>query len=212
MMERLPDLRLDWLVDQAIALPGWPQPFTTRIAGPDGASSALRDALLAFFEDRLETLLREQGATAPEVAAVLANGAAWHVAEVPKRLAAVRAFADMPESAALAAANKRIANILRKSDAGAAARVDPALFVEGAERALHAALGEVAPRADALFEQREYAASLRKLAALKAPVDAFFDQVLVNADDAALRNNRLALLATLHAAMNRVADLARLAN
>jgi glycyl-tRNA synthetase beta chain len=212
MIERLPDLRLDWLVDQAIALPGWPQPFATRVAGPGGVASALRDALLAFFEDRLETLLREQGATASEVAAVLANGASWHVAEVPKRLAAVRAFADMPESAALAAANKRIANILRKSDAGATARVDPALFVEGAERALHAALGDVAPRADALFERREYAASLRELAALKAPVDAFFDQVLVNADDAALRNNRLALLATLHAAMNRVADLARLAN
>jgi glycyl-tRNA synthetase beta chain len=118
----------------------------------------------------------------------------------------------MPESAALAAANKRIANILTKSNAGAVGRVDPALFVESAEHALHAALGDVAPRADALFERREYAASLRELAGLKAPVDAFFDHVLVNTDDAKLRNNRLALLATLHAAMNRVADLARLAN
>jgi glycyl-tRNA synthetase beta chain len=212
LLEGLPDLRLDWALDQAIAAPHWPQTFARQNAGPGGALVGLRDALLAFFEDRFETLLREQGASASEVAAVLANGASWHVAEVPKRLAAVRAFAGMPESAALAAANKRIANILKKSDAGLARRVDPALFVERAEHALHAALGDVAPRADALFEQREYAASLRELAALKAPVDAFFDQVLVNAEDSALRDNRLALLATLHAAMNRVADLARLAN
>ena len=212
MLEGLPDLRLDWLLDQAIELPRWPQSFSRWVGGSGGAQIGLRDALLAFLEDRFETLLREQGASASEVAAVLANGAFWHVAEVPKRLAAVRAFAGMPESAALAAANKRIANILRKSDAGAAVGVDAALFVESAERALHAALSEVAPRADALFERREYTASLRELAALKTPVDAFFDQVMVNADDATLRSNRLALLASLHTAMNRVADLARLAN
>ena len=85
-------------------------------------------------------------------------------------------------------------------------------MVEPAEQVLHAALKTVRPIADALFDKGEYAASLRELAALKAPVDAFFDSVMVNADDAALRTNRLALLAALHAAMNRVADLSKLAS
>ena len=77
---------------------------------------------------------------------------------------------------------------------------------------MYQALGAVAARADAAFEAGDLAGSLQSLAALKAPVDAFFDQVMVNADDAALRTNRLALLARLHAAMNRVADLSRLAS
>jgi glycyl-tRNA synthetase beta chain len=106
-----------------------------------------------------------------------------------------------------------VANILKKSE-GAATQgaVDSARLVEPAEQALHASLARVAPLADRAFEAGELTASLRELAALKAPVDAFFEQVMVNAEDAALRNNRLALLATLHRAMNRVADLARLAS
>ena len=135
-----------------------------------------------------------------------------HLAEVPKRLAAVRAFAALPESASLAAANKRISNILKKSDAQPALSVNADLLIEPAEKALAAALHTVRPLADALFDNGEYAASLRELAVLKTPVDAFFDGVMVNADDAALRANRLALLAALHAAMNRVADLSRLAS
>jgi len=133
------------------------------------------------------------------------------LADVPLRLAAVRAFAGMAESAPLAAANKRITNILKKSETDGIGAVQPSLFAEHAERSLHGALMQVAPRADALFEQRDYTASLRELAALKVPVDAFFDQVMVNAEDARLRANRLALLAALHRAMNRVADLSRLA-
>ena len=101
-------------------------------------------------------------------------------------------------------------NILKKSEGGGAA-VDTARLVEPAELALHAALAAVAPVSDAAFDAGDYSASLQALAALKTPVDAFFDQVMVNADDATLRANRLALLGTLHAAMNRVADLARLA-
>ncbi len=165
--------------------------------------------LQRFFHERLAVLLRDLGSSAQEVDAVLGLAPA-RMADVPMRLAAVRAFAGMPESAALAAANKRIGNILKKSDAAAPGAVDPHLFVEAAERALHAALSAIAPRADALFDQRDYAASLRELAALKGPVDAFFDQVMVNADDPALRANRLALLAALHRVMNRVADLSRL--
>jgi len=167
-------------------------------------------ALASFFADRLAVALRDQGYSAQEVDAVLALAPA-RLGDVPKRLAAVRAFAALPEASSLAAANKRVSNILKKSDAEPAREVDTALLVEPAEAALHAALAQVAPGADAAFAQGDYSASLQALAALKAPVDAFFDSVMVNADDAALRSNRLALLGTLHASMNRVADLSRLA-
>jgi glycyl-tRNA synthetase beta chain len=132
-------------------------------------------------------------------------------AELPRRLQAVRAFASLDESSPLAAANKRIGNILKKSDAAPVAHVDPLLLAEPAEHALHDAILATAPKADELFNEGEYTASLRELAALKTPVDAFFDAVMVNAEDARLRANRLALLARLHQSMNRVADLSKLA-
>ena len=163
-----------------------------------------------FLRERLAGWLREQGWSAQEVEAVLeARPARW--AEIPRRLAAVRAFAALPEAQALAAANKRVGNILRKSDAGAPGEVDAALLRESAERALAAAIDAVRPEADRLYDAGAYTESLQRLAALREPVDAFFDHVMVNADDASLRANRLALLASLHAAMNRVADLSRLA-
>jgi glycyl-tRNA synthetase beta chain len=167
--------------------------------------------LLGFFADRLAVSLREQGYSAQEVDAVLALAPA-RLGEVPLRLAAVRAFAALPEAESLAAANKRIANILKKIETPVQARIDAALLKEPAEQALAAALHSVQPVADGLFHNGEYAASLRELAVLKGPVDAFFDGVMVNADDAALRANRQGLLKTLHEAMNRVADLSRLAS
>ncbi|MBK6866325.1 MAG: glycine--tRNA ligase subunit beta [Ideonella sp.] len=163
-----------------------------------------------FVFERFAGLLREQGYSAQEVDAVLCMRP-QRIDLVPRQLAAVRAFAALPEAASLAAANKRIANILKKSDAGAPVAVDETLLREDAERHLHGAMTVAQPFADALFDKGEYAASLRELAVLKEPVDLFFDQVMVNADDAALRTNRLALLGALHAAMNRVADLSRLA-
>jgi glycyl-tRNA synthetase beta chain len=168
-------------------------------------------ALTDFIFDRLSGSLREQGCSAQEVDAVLALRP-QRLADVSERLQAVRAFASLPEAASLAAANKRIGNILKKSDAAVVAAIDEALLQESAEQQLAAALKTVQPLADALFHNGEYAASLRELAALKAPVDAFFDGVMVNADDPALRANRLGLLKTLHEAMNRVADLSRLAS
>ncbi|NBW24929.1 MAG: glycine--tRNA ligase subunit beta [Betaproteobacteria bacterium] len=129
---------------------------------------------------------------------------------VPKRLAAVRAFAALPESPALAAANKRIANILKKAD-DVDAHASPALLQEDAENALHAAMQTVLPTAQALFDTGDYTASLQALAVLRAPVDAFFDGVMVNAEQLDVRLNRLGLLKTLHLAMNRVADLSKLA-
>ena len=143
------------------------------------------------------------------IAAVFANMPPLH--DIVSRLRAVSGFAVLPEAPALAAANKRVGNILKKAEGAVGEAADPARFVEEAEKALHAALGEIAPRADAAFAAGDYTASLQVLAALKAPVDAFFDHVMVNADDPALRANRLALLNQLHRTMNRVADLSRLA-
>ncbi|BDT69257.1 glycine--tRNA ligase beta subunit [Comamonadaceae bacterium OS-1] len=167
-------------------------------------------ALLTFVYDRLGGSLREEGYSAQEVDAVLALRP-QRLAEVPKRLAAVRAFAALPEAAALAAANKRIGNILKKADT-----VDPhvstVLLQEPAEIALHAAMQQAAPFAQAQFEAGDYTASLQSLAALRAPVDAFFDGVMVNAEALDVRLNRLGLLQSLHNAMNRVADLSKLAS
>jgi glycyl-tRNA synthetase beta chain len=146
---------------------------------------------------------------AEAVAAVFANMPPLH--EIVKRLRAVREFATLPESPSLAAANKRVGNILKKAEGEVGSAADPARFVEAAETALFAALSEIAPKADAAFAAGDYTASLQVLAALKAPVDAFFDSVMVNADDPALKANRLALLNQLHQTMNRVADISRLA-
>jgi len=167
------------------------------------------EQLTVFIYERLAGSLREQGYSALEVDAVLGL-VPLRLGDIPKRLAAVRAFAALPEAASLAAANKRVGNILKKVSGGVTAKVDAALLKEPAEIALNAALATVKPQADAAFEQGDYAASLQSLAALKGPVDAFFDHVMVNVDDAALRANRLGLLAVLHGAMNRVADLSRL--
>ena len=123
----------------------------------------------------------------------------------------MRAFKALPEAQPLAAANKRVGNILKKSEEKVAPVTDATLFVEPAERALADALEAVTPRSERAFEAGDYTASLQALAALKAPVDAFFDGVMVNAEDPRLRANRLGLLARLHGAMNRVADLSRLA-
>jgi len=167
------------------------------------------EALASFIYDRLAGSLREQGSSAQEVDAVLALKP-QRLGDVPKRLAAVRTFAALPEAPALAAANKRIGNILKKSEGDVAAAVNESVLVEQAEKDLFAAMQTTVPAANAKFEAGDYTASLQALAALRVPVDAFFDGVMVNADDPALKANRLGLLRQLHDAMNRVADLSRL--
>jgi glycyl-tRNA synthetase beta chain len=169
----------------------------------------IAEQLSEFIYERLAGSLRDQGYSALEVEAVVGLRP-QRLGDIPKRLAAVRAFAALPEAASLAAANKRVGNILKKAEGTVSARVDVALLKEPAEVALNQALVTVKAQADAAFERGDYTASLQSLAALRVPVDAFFDAVMVNAEDAALRNNRLGLLATLHLAMNRVADLSRL--
>jgi glycyl-tRNA synthetase beta chain len=164
-----------------------------------------------FIYDRLAGSLRDQGYSAQEVDAVVSLRP-QHLGDIPKRLAAVRAFSTLPEANALAAANKRVGNILKKEGMGAKVdAVNTKLLQEPAEQTLHQALLQITPKAEAAFAAGDYSASLQALAALRAPVDAFFDSVMVNAEDAALRTNRLALLAQLYQAMNRVADISKLA-
>jgi len=173
-------------------------------------SAATVQAIKEFCFDRLSVNLRENGATPQEVDAVLSLEPTL-LSEIPQRLTAVRTFAELAEAPALAAANKRVSNILKKVEGEVKAEVNTSLLQEPAEIALNTALGTVKPQADELFESGDYTASLKALAVLKSPVDDFFDNVMVNADDLALRANRLGLLATLHQAMNRVADLSKLA-
>ncbi|HZV53472.1 MAG TPA: glycine--tRNA ligase subunit beta [Rhodocyclaceae bacterium] len=165
--------------------------------------------LADFIYERLAGTLREQGYSALEVDAVVSLRP-QRLGDIPKRLAAVRAFAALPEAASLAAANKRVGNILKKVSDGVTPKTDAALLREPAEIALNASLAQVKPKADTAFAAGDYTASLQSLAVLKAPVDAFFDNVMVNADDPVLRANRLGLLAILHAAMNQVADISKL--
>jgi glycyl-tRNA synthetase beta chain len=167
------------------------------------------DALIDFVYDRLSGSLREQGFSAQEVDAVMALRPA-RLGQVSQFLSAVRAFAALPESPALAAANKRIGNILKKAGE-VDAHVNTALLQEDAEKNLHAVMQKLLPESEAQFKAGDYTASLQTLAALRAPVDAFFDDVMVNAEEMDLRLNRQGLLKSLHVAMNRVADLSRLA-
>ena len=167
-------------------------------------------ALVEFVFDRLAAQLKDQGYTPQEIDAVLSLRP-MRLADVPKRLAAVRAFAALPEAASLAAANKRIGNILKKVEGALPTSIRSELLQDPKEQELHAALTKVAAAASPKFDAGDHQGGLIACAALKTPVDAFFDAVMVNAEDPALRANRLALLGALHALMNRVADLAKLA-
>lgn len=175
------------------------------------------NGLERFFNDRLRSYLRDRNHGAADIDAVLAAGGD-RLDLIESRLSALASFRMLPAFEALTAANKRIANILRKSledktgddAARPAAQVDASLLGEDAEKALHQAVVTLQPVIDAHMDRQEFTAALQALAALQAPVDTFFDKVMVNVPDAALRQNRLALLALLHGMMNRVADLSLL--
>ena len=163
----------------------------------------------AFMFDRLRGLLREKGFSANEVEAVLALQPD-RLDDIVQRLDAVKSFAAMPEAASLAAANKRITNILKKTD-GVFGTVDTGLLQEDAEKNLAASVARVQPEVAAAFAADDFTGTLKTLSQLRDDVDGFFTDVMVNAEDPALRNNRLALLAQLHGMMNRVADISKLA-
>ena len=196
LIEKDLPLALDALLSGA-----WPV-FGERVADA-------RAALADFIYERLAGALREQGYSAQEVDAVLALRP-QRLGQVTRLLAAVRVFAQLPESPALAAANKRIANILKKAG-DVDPHVNPQLLQEPAEQNLYEAMQRFVPEANAQFEAGDYTASLQTLAALRGAVDAFFDDVMVNTEELDLRLNRQGLLKSLHEAMNRVADLSRLA-
>jgi glycyl-tRNA synthetase beta chain len=176
------------------------------------ASAVQEDiALHNFFRERLRNLLRDAGHEPNAVDAVLAQNPT-RIDEVPQRLAAVKAFTLLPEAAALAAANKRIVNILKKSTEQISGAVNPALLDEAAEKTLFAEVEKLTPMIEAQMTTGDYTTALKTLANVRSAVDAFFTDVMVNADDVAIRANRLALLARLAALMNCVADISRLSS
>jgi len=170
--------------------------------------TALRD----FLFDRFAGYLKEQGYSTLQVDAVLSKMPV-NLGVVPQQLEAVKAFQSLPEAESLAAANKRVANILKQAEAKGEKLdgVEASVLKEPAERALHDAIRSVSDKAKALYEKGDYTGYLKSFAVLKAPVDAFFDEVMVMVEDEKLRRGRLALLRDLREAMNRVADISRLA-
>ena len=198
------------LIEKDLALQFHELNEMTERAFPQGLLKNDWLVLEEFFKDRLRSYLKDWGYSAPEVEAALHAQGMTTWSDLKIRLQAVRAFAALPESPALAAANKRIGNILKKAGE-VDAHVNTALLQEDAEKNLYAAMQKLLPTSEAQFKSGDYTASLQTLAALRVPVDAFFDGVMVNADEMDLRLNRLGLLKMLHVAMNRVADLSRLA-
>ncbi|PLC44015.1 glycine--tRNA ligase subunit beta [Ralstonia pickettii] len=177
----------------------------------DGIAAVKPDlaAISDFLYDRLRGYLKDKGYSTNEVEAVVSQRP-QRLDDIVARLDAVRAFAALPQAEALAAANKRITNILKKTDAAIGA-VQPQLLKEDAERALHQAVASSEPQVHDAFARGDFTTALKTLAGLREAVDTFFDGVMVMADDTALRDNRLALLAELHGLMNRVADISKLA-
>jgi glycyl-tRNA synthetase beta chain len=162
-----------------------------------------------FMLDRLRSYLRERNFAPDEIEAVVSQNPT-RIDQVVPRLQAVQTFRAMPEAESLAAANKRIRNILKKTSVIQTVP-DPAVFKEAAERNLFAATAQLAPVITSLSDNQDYTEALRTLAGVRSAVDTFFDEVMVMVDEPVLRNNRLALLAQLEGLMNRVADISKLA-
>jgi glycyl-tRNA synthetase beta chain len=200
------------LVEQALPLPIDELASEAFAAYPADAAATVPAELVDFVRERLRGYLRDAGYTANEVESVLSLRPV-RLDLVPKQLAAVRAFAALPEAESLAAANKRVGNILRQArDKGESfANADVGLLREPQERALFDALRAASRDATPRFEQGDFTGYLKTFAVLKSPVDAFFDSVMVMAEDPVLRRNRLALLDDLRREMNRVADVSKLA-
>ncbi|ARP91575.1 glycine--tRNA ligase subunit beta [Bordetella genomosp. 9] len=175
--------------------------------GPGRIDDAVLDEVRAFIYERYRNQLASDY-DRNAVDAVIALAPPLH--QIAARVRAVTAFGGLPEAASLAAANKRVGNLLKKAE-GDIGTVDPARLQEPAERALAQAIEALSPRAQAQFDAGDFAGSLRTLAQAREPVDAFFADVMVMADDPAVRANRLALLGQLHGLMNKVADISRLA-
>jgi glycyl-tRNA synthetase beta chain len=166
--------------------------------------------LSAFIFDRMTTYLKDRGASQQEISAVLALNPDV-LTQIPKRLEAVKAFAALPQAASLAAANKRISNLLKKAALGTHAPINSALLASGAETNLAQLLTTLEPTVQRAFHSGDYQAALVAVASAKDSVDEFFANVMVMDENLDVRNNRLALLAKAHELMNRVADISMLA-
>ena len=174
---------------------------------------AATEELASFIIERLRSYYGDKGLGNAQFDAVATLGdAVVSLADFDRRLKAIAEFAKLPEAPALAAANKRIRNILRKHEGAVPDNVDAALLVEPAEKALDAALAAAIIDTTPLLAARDYLGVLRRLAQLREPVDAFFDGVMVMADDAAVRGNRLALLRRLADRFAAVAAVEQLSN
>jgi glycyl-tRNA synthetase beta chain len=200
LIEKKLDLDLRALVARAVAL----QPVP-------GASAATE--LWDYMVERLRSYFIDasaqegvRGVSTEMFDAVRTSGPSSPL-DFGARLAALSRFLALPEAASLTAANKRIANILKKAEGGAGGMVDVTLLRENAEKSLHEALAGMIAEVDRALAKRDYAAALTRLAGLRPAVDGFFDAVMVNAEDAQLRRNRLALLAELRRQFTRIADL-----
>ena len=171
----------------------------------------LAESLYTFITDRLRRYFLDRDAelTTETFDAVMARQPA-SLLDFELRLQAVQAFLELDEAQSLASANKRIANILRQAEVTETSDIDEKLLEEGAERMLYDALVSAEATVRPLLDERDYTRSLRELAALRQPVDSFFDDVMVMADDEAVRSNRLALLAGLRTLFLDVADISRL--
>ncbi|MEN8204702.1 MAG: glycine--tRNA ligase subunit beta [Pseudomonadota bacterium] len=183
---------------------------TATLQFPEGLEAAnISNDLFAFMMERLRAWYLDAGYEVHVFEAVLARQPTRPL-DFDQRMRAVRTFRDLSEADSLSAANKRIRNILRKAETAIPGHYDKTLFQEPAEQALAAALEELDTLTTPLFKQRDYTSALCKLAALQTPVDAFFDNVMVMADDEALRDNRLALLQALSDLFLQVADISLL--
>ncbi len=197
LMETPLPLDLGVLLDQAAAS-----------FAPGMIDAGFKDKLLEFMHERLRNLLREAGHAADAIDAVIALRPT-RIDQVLPRLLAVDAFRRLPEAEALAAANKRIVNILKKVDQ-ALPEADIALLQEDAEKALFQRVIEIAPLVRSHVRNDDYTEALRVLAGLRDEVDQFFDNVMVMSEEPLIRANRLGLLSTLADLMNQVADISRL--
>jgi glycyl-tRNA synthetase beta chain len=200
------------LVERDLPL-SMPELVDAAFAGYNGRVGDARSDLQAFVYDRLSGYLREQGYSTLEIESVISKSPV-RIDRVPSQLEAVRAFSKLPEAESLAAANKRVVNILKQAEARGESFADVGLeeLREPAERALFHSLKTASAQATPLFTQGDFTGYLKTFAILKAPVDAFFDSVMVMVEDRELRKSRLALLAHLRNEMNRVADLSKLAS
>jgi glycyl-tRNA synthetase beta chain len=235
LMDQNLELSLPWLLEKATSiLPLMPNHANRKelddfIAQGERAQD-VKDKVLGFIFERLDGVMRDREFSAQEVDAVLSLRPPF-LGQIPQRLLAVRAFAQLPEAPALAAANKRVANILKKSPPdfeqvppswtrGTSGYQQAQYFtpenytrselIEDAEKTLERVMNEIAPISNKAFDDALFTESLQALARLKTPIDDFFATVMVNVDNYSLQQARLGLLKHLHLLMNRIADLSKL--